>query len=113
MGAEQALLQVRADLCDRIDALASGIGRLRQAQLCGAVDSIRRTAQQYDLAAVAMLARAMEAALANGERGALIRSQLELMREAVGCERLGAQATEAFLAAASVRLADASLLRRH
>lgn len=98
----QALLQVKAGLCERIDAIAAGLDRSHTI-LCDQIDQVRRIAQEHGLAPVAQLARAAETALARGECRSVVRSYVEAMREAVGCDRLDSAAGEAFLAAISVR----------
>lgn len=105
MGHHDALLQVRAGLCDRIDALATGLPTLSTLNLCDQVDDIRRVAQAHGFVPLARLAGALESAMANGERNARARAYLELMRDAACCERLDDEAGTAFLAAASVRFA--------
>lgn len=103
MGHQDALLHVRAGLCDRIDALATGLPTLSTLKLCDQVDDIRRVAQAHGFAPLARLAGALESAMASGERGGRVQTYLELMRDAACCERLDEDAGTAFLAAASVR----------
>ena len=111
--AQDALMQVRASLCADVDAIDARLADLDQRALSAWLDSVRRTADAHQLIAVALLARACEAMVARRERGAMLRGHLELMREALGCDSLGESGTEAFLAAAAVRLGDGSLLRRY
>ena len=99
----QALLQVKAALCDRIDAIAAALPRQAHIGICEQVDQVRRLAQDHGLGPVAQLARAIESAIARGECAAVIRDYVEAMREAVGCDRVDGAAGEAFLAAIAVR----------
>lgn len=100
-----ALMQVRAGLCDRIDGIASTLASQSHARLCENVHIVRRIAIDHGFLPLAQLARGLESAMAAGERSVMILSYLDMMRDAAGCERLDAQASEAYLAAVSVRLA--------
>lgn len=101
----EALLMVRAGLCDRIDGIAAGLNHLSSVRLYDHVDAVRRVALDHGFLPLAQLSRGLEAALAAGERGVMVLGYLDLMRDAAACERLDAQASEAYLAAISVRLA--------
>ena len=92
--------------------LAASVARLgimarhaRPAELARAIDAIRRAAQAEGRAPVVALARAIEAALARGERGVVINGWIAMLSEAIGCDRSDADCTGIFLAAGAVRLA--------
>jgi hypothetical protein len=105
MGMNQdALLTVRAQLCDRIDRIAEHVGRTPSGRLAQEIDDIRRQARDYGLAAVADLAHGLESALARSEGAITVLPYLELMRDAVGCDPLDAQASQTFLAMVNQRL---------
>lgn len=105
MGNEDALIGIRAGLCERIDAIAGALSQLSIHRLCEQVDAVRVIAQEYGFVPLAQLARALETTMALGDRGAMVLGYLDLMRDAAGCQRLDPAASEAYLAAASVRLA--------
>lgn len=102
--AKDALLQVRAELYERIDALAADLPHMSISRLAHEVDALRRAADLHGLTPVVDIAHALESALANSTGGALALSFLEKMRDAVGCERLDAAATQTYLAAINQRL---------
>ena len=99
-----ALLSVRAELCDRIDALAEQVLRIRSGQIAHAVDEIRRTAREYGLDAVADMAHSLESAMAGADGAVTVRSYLDAMREMIGCEALAPDAAQAWLASINQRL---------
>jgi hypothetical protein len=100
-----ALKQVRAGLCDRIDRIAEALPHQSSTRLCENIDIVRRIAVDHGFSPVAQLARGLERTMAAGERGAMVLSYLDMMRDAVGCDMDDGQASEAYLAAVSVRLA--------
>lgn len=91
-----------AAACARLNMMA---GHARPAELAGAVDAIRAMAQREGRLPVVALARAVETALARGERGVAIRGWIAMLSEAAGCERSDADSTSIYLAAGAVRLA--------
>lgn len=99
-----AMMLVRSDLLDRIDALASQSSHLKLAQLCEQVDAIRHIARVYGLQPVEQLASTLESALAFDGHGAMILSYLDLIRDAVGCEVIGPHVASAYLGAMSLRM---------
>ena len=102
--AKHALLQVQAQLCERIDRLTTDLPHMTVSRLAHEVDEVRRIAGQYGLTPVVEIARGLESELANSAGGAMVMSFLEKMRDAVGCERLYAAATQTYLAAINQRL---------
>jgi hypothetical protein len=100
--ATHALLQVQAQLCERIDKIAMELPHLSIARLAGEVDELRRIAGNHGLAPVVEIARGLESALAEGS--VMVMPFLETMRDAVGCERLDAGASQAYLASINQRL---------
>ena len=101
---QDGMLQVRAELCSRIDGLRAGIASAPVRALCDRASDVRHLAQQYDLRPVADLAWKLESRLARGERGSSVLDVLALMREATESGRQDRQAASAWSAAASVRL---------
>jgi hypothetical protein len=101
---QDGMLNVRAELCNRIDGLKALIPYAPVPGLCQKASDVRHLAQQYDLRPVADLAWKLEARLARGERGPGVSDVLALMREATECGRTDAQAASIWAAAASARL---------
>ena len=102
--AAETMLTVRSGLCDRIDHLAHDAPHLSMGQLCTGIDAIRRTALDYGLDPVVQLARGLESALADAGGTGVVLPWLDTMRDAVGCERLDAEASSAWLASINLRL---------
>ena len=100
----ETMLIVRAEICDKIDALAQGLNQLSPSQVARKVDDIRTSAQSYGMLPVAELARGFEKALAGSLSTLFARPFLDAMRDAVGCERVDPQISEAFLASINQRL---------
>jgi hypothetical protein len=97
---------VRIELAQRIAALDMRAQCARPAELAGDLDAIRRIAQAYGMQPAVSVAHVLEAALARGERGALIHGWLGILNDAIGCERADGPACDAYVAACSVRLAS-------
>jgi hypothetical protein len=98
-----AIMLVRADLCERLAVIQTLSKRLSARDFAGNVGSLRRLAAAYGLTPVVRLAEALERAAADGDAcpTALYLSRLQ---DAIGCERLDEEASEALLASVSVRL---------
>jgi hypothetical protein len=97
------LLAVRADLAARLDRLAEALPGLNAGQIAEAVDDVRHIAREYGLLPLAELASACETALSGSWSLMLMRQWLQVMREAVGCESLPADAARVWLAALGLR----------
>lgn len=91
-----------AAACAQLNVMA---GHARPADLAGAVDAIRAMAQREGRLPVVAVARAIEAALARGERGVVIRGWIAMLGEAAGCDRSDKDCMNIYLAAGAVRLA--------
>ena len=102
--AADALIEIQAQLCDRIDKLAMELPHITISRLAHEVDEVRRIAGDYGLTPVVEIAHGLESALASSEGNLMIMSFLETMRDAVGCDRLDAAATQTYLAAINQRL---------
>lgn len=94
----------RAELARRITILDSRAvdGQLRD--LAEDLDAIRRIALAAGMIPAVSVAHVLDAAFARGERGPIVHGWLEVLRDAVGCERTDAPTCDAFVAACSVRL---------
>lgn len=91
-----------AAACAKLNMMA---GHARPADLAGAVNAIRAMAQVEGRLPVVAVARAIESALARGERGVVIAGWIAMLGEAVGGERSDNDCTSIYLAAGAVRLA--------
>lgn len=99
------MMLVRADLCDRLERLQGMAGRMRPADFIRSVDSLRLAAAAYGLTPVVRLAEALERALSESDGpGCAASLYLDRLRDAIGCERLDEQASQALIASISVRL---------
>jgi hypothetical protein len=103
-----AMMVVRADLCERLEALRNVSGGQRtQADVRAAVSGIRIVAAAYGLLPVVHLAEAMERALDRPDSAGPCQNALyfDRLRDAIGCERLDDEAGQAMIASVSVRFA--------
>lgn len=102
---QDGMMLVRADLCERLEALRR-ISARRSARDCAdAVIGIRRTAAAYGLLPVVRLAEALERAMQHPDSAAPRQCALYLDRlyDAIGCDRLDEAASEAMMASVFVR----------
>jgi hypothetical protein len=101
---QDGMLLVRAELCERLLSLQATARRLSTRDFAESVDGIKRLAAAYGLTPVVRLADALERAVAE-DGGACPRAlYLARLQDAIRCEPLGDEATEALLASISVRL---------
>ncbi|HEY1606995.1 MAG TPA: hypothetical protein VGF77_15515 [Allosphingosinicella sp.] len=97
------MMLVRADLCERLAAIQALSKRLSARDFAENLAGMRRLAAAYGLVPVVRLAEALEHAAADGTAcpTALYLSRLQ---DAIGCDRLDEEASEALVASVSVRL---------
>jgi hypothetical protein len=102
---DDAMMVVRAELCERLAALRRSVERCRSADMDAQAESIRLIASAYGLTPVARLAEALKRA-AGGPAARACPPALYLARlqDAIGCERRDEEASQAMLASVSVRL---------
>jgi hypothetical protein len=100
----EAMMLVRAELCDRLDSLQRLSRRLSTRDFAAGVDGIRSLAAAYGLTPVVRLAEALERSVFENQRTCPIALYLGRLQDAIGCERLDEQASQALLASVSVRL---------
>ena len=93
---EDSMMLVRADLCQRLEALR------RQGET-GSVAEIRILAAAYGLTPVVRLADALERAMHRPGAACQRSLYLDRLRDAIGCERVDERTSEAMLASISVR----------
>ena len=107
MHEEGAMMLVRAELCERLEALRS-FGTVSARDLASTIGPMRVLAATYGLTPVVRLAEALERAMAQEPRYSHrcpTALYLDRLQDAIGCTRLDEQASEALLASVSVRLA--------
>ena len=101
----QALMVVRAELCDRLERLRRLSGRHSQRHAKESVEAIRVMAAAYGLRPVVRLAEALERAIADNAAGSWPSTlYFDRIRDAIGCDRMDDAASQAMIASVSVRL---------
>lgn len=103
-GAHGALEPVQAELAARVARLRMRAGIDSANVLAREVDAIRAAALAHGLYPAVAVTHAIAAALARGERGALVLGWLAILRDAVSCDRQDGPACDTYAAACSVRL---------
>jgi hypothetical protein len=98
--------EVRADLLARIAAIDVRAPHVSPCDLVPQVDAIRLIAHRAGMAPAVTVAHFIDSALSRGERGALVHGWLQMLSEAVDCERQDLEAAHSFAAACSIRLAS-------
>jgi len=104
MHANDGMMVVRAELCDRLDSLQRAAARMNVRDFAQRIGTIRAMAAAYGLIPVVCLAEALERAVRAQPRGCPAGLYFERMRDAIGCDRRDEAAGEAMLASVSVRL---------
>lgn len=94
---------VRAELCDRLDSLQRAAARMSVRDLSQRIGAIRTMAAAYGLVPVVALADALDRAVRAQPRGCPAGLYFDRLRDAIGCERLDDEASEALLASVSIR----------
>jgi len=97
------MMVVRADLCDRLDALQKAAAKLTIREFMSQIGAIRTLALAYGLLPVAAVADALARAIAAEPRGCPAGLYFDRLRDAIGCERLDEAAEQAMLASVSIR----------
>ena len=97
------MMVVRAELCDRLDALQKAAARLTVREFMSQIGAIRTLALAYGLLPVAAVADALTRAIAAEPRGCPAGLYFDRLRDAVGCARLDEAAEQAMLASVSIR----------
>jgi hypothetical protein len=102
--ANEAMLLVRAELCERLEFLHMHARRLSERDFTDGVDAIRTIAAAYGLIPVVRLAEALERAVFESGNRCAKSLYLGRLQDAIGCEQLDEQASQAMLASVSVRM---------
>src|SRR5438105_2953972 len=92
------MMVVRADLCDRLDALQKAAAKLTIRDFMSQIGAIRTLALAYGLFPVAAVADALSRAIAAEPRGCPAGLYFDRLRDAIGCERMDEAAEQAMLA---------------
>jgi hypothetical protein len=103
----EAMMVVRAELCERLEALRRFSDQRAAPDVAATMVGIRCLAAAYGLTPVVHLAEAMERALARPDAAGTCQNALYLdrLRDAIGCERLDDEAGQAMIASVSIRFA--------
>jgi hypothetical protein len=105
MGINQdALMSVKAQLCEQIDRIASELSHMSPASVVKQIDDIRRIARDYGMTPVAELAHNLESAMARSEGAVTVLPYLDAMRDATGSDNVDPHTTSAWLASVNRRL---------
>lgn len=101
----EAMMLVRAELCERLESLRRLSRQQPRGDVAQAIESIRRLAAAYGLVPVVHLSEAFERALRQPGSAASCQRALFLDRlyDAIGCERLDDEAAQAMIASVSIR----------
>lgn len=99
------MMLVRANLCDRLDALERALAARGAFGVAAHADAIAALASEYGMGPVQRLAEGLSVALGDGGRGAAIGPWVERLRDSIGCEAVDDQAGTSWLASVFVRLA--------
>lgn len=102
--ASATLHPVQTELAARVAMIGSRAPTTSTASLAAEIDAIRAAALAHGLYPAVAVTQAIEAALARGERGPLVIGWLNILRDAVACDRHDGPACATYLAACSVRL---------
>jgi hypothetical protein len=104
---EDAMLLVRAELCDRLEALTRMTCQLTARDFAARLEAIRTLAAAYGLTPAVRLTEALERAVAERGRAGLAACPIALyltrLKDAIGCEKVDERTSEALLASVSVR----------
>jgi hypothetical protein len=102
--AQDNLMAIKAQLSAQIEQLTAHASSLSASEIAAQVDLIRRSARDHGLSALADVSHGLESALARSDSLVMIRSWLETMKEAVGCDPCDPSMSQALLASIGRRL---------
>ena len=98
------MLVVRAELCDRLESLQRSAARMNVRDFSQRIAGIRTIAAAYGLTPVVCVCDALDRAVRAQPRHCPAALYFDRLRDAIGCERIDDQASEAILASVSIRL---------
>jgi hypothetical protein len=101
---KDGMLVVRAELSDRLDSLQRAMARAQVRDFSQRLAAIRTMAAAYGMIPVVCLCDAFDRAIRAQPRGCPAGLYFERLRDAIGCEMQGEEASEALLASISIRL---------
>ena len=104
---QDAMMVVRADLCERLEALRRYSRQQQATDFAETIAGMRLVAAAYGLTPVVRLSEALERAMLRADSSGSCQKALYLDRleDAIGCGRLDDAASEAMIASVSVRFA--------
>ena len=104
---QDAMMLVRADLCERLERLRRLAAQRQQARCDDTIAGIRELARAYGLSPVVNVATALEQAMHRSDSAGPCQSALylERLQDAIGCSRFDEEASAALIASVSVRFA--------
>ena len=102
-GEQDGMMLVRAELCDRLEALQRTAAKMQVRDMLRGIDAIRTMARAYGMIPLVCLADAFERAIRAQPRGCPAALYFDRLRDAVGCARTDEAAGEAMLASISIR----------
>jgi hypothetical protein len=98
------MLVVRAELSGQLDSLQQAMARANVRDFAQRIGAIRTMAAAYGMIPVVCLCDAFDRAVRAHPRGCPAGLYFERLRDAVGCQAQGEEASEALLASISIRL---------
>jgi hypothetical protein len=102
------LLLARAQLGELLDALRLTSFDSSPLQFLMRLDAIRQTAVQHRFESVAEIAshfeEAMQRVIKSGGNETVVRNYSDILDEAIGCSRIGAEVAQSLLASVAMRL---------
>jgi len=103
-----AMKVVRAELCERLAAMQACADRASLRDLAESIGTFRTLAAAYGMTPVVRLTEALEQAMAEDARHRAGRCPttlfLERLQDAIGCDCVDEQASQAMIASVSIRL---------
>jgi hypothetical protein len=103
-----AMKVIRAELCERLAAMQAFAGRSSLCDLADSIGTFRTLAAAYGMTPVVRLTEALERAMAEDQTDRTSRCPtslyLERLQDAIGCDCVDEQSSEAMIASVSVRL---------
>ena len=101
---QDGMMVVRAELVDRLDRLQQAMARASVRDFAQRLGAIRAMAAAYGMIPVVCLCDAFDRAVRAQPRGCPAGLYFERLRDAIGCQAQGDEASEALLASISIRL---------
>jgi hypothetical protein len=101
---KDGMLVVRAELSGQLDSLQQAMARANVRDFDQRISAIRTMAAAYGMIPVVCLCDAFDRAVRAQPRGCPAGLYFERLRDAIGCQAQGEDASEALLASISIRM---------